>query len=184
MKRFRDTEAWKYIRTLFQICLIVVAVMLILLLWNALMRTVNAEDLTTGYVICQPDDFVNIRKSPKKKSDIIGWFETGEEVFLDGKEKNGYLHIVNTGLEVNEGWVSSLHVVFDEPASVECIATIVSNGRLAARNGVDGKRTRWLKPMASVKVHYWSNEWCVTNCGYIRSEYLELPNDVLSLCER
>lgn len=53
-------------------------------------------------------------------------------------------------------------------------ATIISKGRLAARKNVDGKRTRWLKSGAKLKVHWWSEEWCLTDCGYVKSVYLEM----------
>lgn len=176
-KKFRDTEAWKLIRTFLQICLIVLLIFGIVRLWNALMATASAEELTTGYVICQPDDFVNIRSGPGRQSECIGMFGAGEEIYLDGKKKNGYLHIVNTRLESDDGWISKGHVVYDEPEYVNENATIVSKGRLAARKNVNGKRIRWLKPLATVKVYYWSDEWCVTNCGYLQSQYLELAGD-------
>ena len=177
MKKFRDTEAWKLIRTFLQICLIVLFVLVIIRLWNALMATASADEVTTGYVICQPNDFVNIRRNPDKNSECVGMFETGEEIYLDGIKKNGYMHIVSTGLETDDGWISKGYVVYDKPEYVNEHATIVSKGRLAARKNVNGKRTRWLKPLATVKVYYWTDEWCVTNCGYVQSQYLELAGD-------
>ena len=47
-KKFRDTEAWKYIRTFFQVCLIALAIFAIVSLWDALMATAGAEELNTG----------------------------------------------------------------------------------------------------------------------------------------
>lgn len=176
-KKFRDTEAWKWIRTLIQLILLVIAIMAIIYSLDWLGSNVRAEELTTGYVICQPDDFVNIRKSPGKKGEVVGMFGAGEEVSLDGKAKAGFLHIVNTGLETDDGWVHKGYIVYDKPEYVNESATIVSKGRLAARKNVNGKRTRWLKPLASLKVYYWSEEWCVTNCGYVQSKYIELAGE-------
>lgn len=176
-KKFRDTEAWKYIRTFFQVCLIALAIFAIVSLWDALMATAGAEELNTGYVICQPGDFVNIRSHPSSRSDVVGMFDVGDQVTLDGKKKNGYLHAVCLGLETDEGWICEGYVVYDKPEYVGGSATIVSNGRLAARKNVNGKRTRWLKNGASLKVYYVSDEWCVTNCGYVQTQYLELEEE-------
>ena len=177
MKKFRDTEAWKYIRTLLQMCLIVIAVLVIIALWNALMATANAEEDIVGYVICQPGDFVNIRSRPSGRIDVIGRFDAGDKIFLDGKKKSGYLHAVSLSLEVDEGWICEGYVVYDEPEYVNSSAVITSNGRLAARKNVNGERTRWLKNGASLKVYYMSDEWSVTNCGYVQTQYIELEGE-------
>lgn len=176
-KKFRDTEAWSFIRTFLQICLIIIAVLIVISLWNALLATANAEDLTTGYVICQPGDYVNIRSRPSSRSDVVGMFDVGDQIILDGTRKNGYLHAVHLGLESDEGWICEGYVVYDEPEYINGSAVIVSNGRLAARKNVNGKRTRWLKNGASLKVYYASEEWCVTNCGYVKTQYLEFEEE-------
>lgn len=179
MKRFRDTELWKYLRTAIEILLIAAviygAVQLYLSLGLSEAQADDYDDITVGYVLC--DDYVNVRQFPNRKGEPLGRYETGTKVYLDGKQKNGFLHIIDTGLELCEGWINKGYIVYDEPINVNQSATIISKGRLAARNCVSGKRTRWLKPMASVKVYYWSDEWCVTNCGYVQSQYLELEGE-------
>lgn len=169
-KRFRDTDLWKLLRTLLQIVGFVLLFFALTLVFDFLRSTVHAET-TEAYVLC--DSYVNIRKSPSRQSDVIGRFECGEQLTLDGKSKNGFLHCVDLGLEEDEGWIHSGYVVYDKPIVTNESATIVSKGRLAARNRVNGDRLRWLKPLASVRVYYWSDEWCVTNCGYVQSKYLE-----------
>ena len=174
-KNFRDTEVWKYIRTLLEILLIALTILACIAVWNLFLSTAHAEDITEAYVFC--DDFVNIRSKPSRQSESIGMFDCGDKIYLDGKKKNGFLHCVDLGLEENDGWIHSGYVVYDEPVWINQSATIVSKGRLAARNRVNGDRLRWLKPLASVKIYYWSDEWCVTNCGYLQSKYLELEGE-------
>lgn len=169
-KDFRDTVAWKLFRTFIQILLIVLVIYLFIAGYNMLISTAHAET-KEAYVLC--DGYVNIRQTASKKSTVIGRFECGEPLTLDGKSKNGFLHCTNLALESDEGWIHSGYVVYDEPISANESATVISKGRLAARNRVNGNRIRWLKPQASVKVLWWSNDWCVTNCGYIQSKYLE-----------
>ena len=182
MKRFRDTEAWKWIKTGLEIAVIVLAIIAIVIACRSLgiseaFADWEDEDYEVAYAICAKDDHVNIRMFPNKKQDPIGFLDPGDEVWLDGRKKNGFVHCVGLGIEGGEGWVYAGYLVGDKPVAMNRSATIVSKGRLAARKCVDGKRTRWLKPLASVKVYFWSDEWCVTNCGYVRSEYLELDGE-------
>lgn len=160
-------RAGRIVKTIAELLIIIAVLMLILVVMQ---KTGIAEE-TEGYILCS--DFVNVRPFPNKKSDPIGRLESGDKVWLDGKKKNGYFHCVDMGLE-SDGWVYGGFIVYDEPIQVGQTAVIVSRGRLAARKYVGGKRTRWLKPLATVKVYWWSNDWCVTNCGYIQSRYLEL----------
>lgn len=174
-KRFTETEGWKWLRTLIEILVIAAVVWLAIALYTSL-GFANAEELyDEGYVLCT--DYVNVRRKPSTKSASIGTFECGEHLYLDGKKKNGFLHCVDLMLEENEGWIHSGFVVSDKPERVWQKATIVSKGRLAARKYVNGKRTRWLKPLASVTVYYWSDEWAVTDCGYVMTQYLELEGE-------
>lgn len=181
-KRFLDTEVWKWIRTLLELAALAAVIIGIILLFRAAGISEGLaeerdgyDNVTIGYVIC--DDYVNVRPFPNKKGEPLGRYEPGTKVYLDGKKKNGYLHIIDTGLENCEGWINKGYIVYDEPIRVYGPAVIVSKGRLAARNCVNGRRTRWLKPLASLKVYYWSDEWCVTNCGYVQTKYLELEGE-------
>lgn len=132
------------------------------------------SDYTEAYILCV--DYVNVRPFPNRKGEPVGRLESGDRVWLDGKKRNGFLHIVDTGME-SDGWVYKGFVVYDEPERIYQTAVIVSRGRLAARKYVNGRRTRWLKPKATLRVYYWSDDWCVTNCGYVQSRYLELVGE-------
>ena len=99
---------------------------------------------------------------------------TPQVIPQDRKKKNGFLHIIDTGLESCDGWIYAGYVVYDKPEPVNQTARIVSKGKLNARKCVNGKVQRKLKPLATVRVYYWSDEWCVTDCGYVQSRYLEL----------
>lgn len=184
MKSFRDTEVWKWIRTLIEILLIALAVYGAIYLYTSLgFSEALAEtdtypgDMVTAYVICACGDYVNIRPFPNRKGEPLGRFEAGDEVYLDGKKKNGFLHCIDTGLESCDGWIHEGYVVYDKPVRLNQKARVVSKGKLAARKNIGGKRTRWLKPLSSVKVSYWSDDWCVTDCGYVQSKYLELEGE-------
>lgn len=178
-KSFWDTNAWRLIKTAIEILLIVAFIYGAIVLYTSLgfasAKAGPYDNITEGYILC--DDFVYIRRHPNNKDEPLGRFETGDMVYLDGRKRNGYLHCIDLSLEMCEGWVSKRYIVYDKPIKVNQRATIVSKGRLAARKNVNGKRTRWLKPLASVMVYWWSDEWCVTDCGYLMTKYLELEGE-------
>ena len=166
----RRRERIRWIVVGFEIVTAIAMLVAIIILFGC--AAAGAEE-NAGYVICAPGDYVNVRSGPGSKYESIGRFETGDRVTLDGKKRNGFLHCVGLSLEKSDGWIHSGYVIGSKPVSVNRNARITSNGRLAARKNVNGKRTRWLKPDAIVTVYVWSDEWCVTNCGYIQSQYLE-----------
>ena len=140
---------------------------------NIVISTAHGDEFyEIRYVICK--DYVNARSSPNKKQEPIGRLETGDIVHTDGVKKNGYLHCVDLDFEDCEGWVFAGYLTEYKPETLWQNATVVSKGRLAARNYIKGKRTKWLKPGASVKVYYWSDDWSLTNYGYVQTQYLEL----------
>ena len=176
-KSFMDTELWKWIRTLIQIAGIILLVLAVISAYNFLLSTVHAEECETAYAICVMDDVVNIRATPKNRGEWIGYLNPGDEVHMDGKKQNGYAHCVDMNTESGDGWVFAGYLVNDRPELVDCEAVIISNGRLAARKYVNGKRTKWLKPNAELHVYYMSGEWCSTNCGYVQTMFLRLEEN-------
>lgn len=171
--RFRDSELWKWIKAIIEVAVLFGIIIGVL----CLLQTAGLadEEYEVRYVLCM--DRLTIRMGPSRSSCEIGWLECGDLVYIDGKAKNGYVHCVGLNIEDGEGWVHKGYLVCDRPVRVGQQATIVSKGRLKARKYVDGKRTRWLKSGAKLKVHWWSEEWCLTECGYVQSQYLEIGGD-------
>ena len=176
-KRFIETEAWKWIKLAIELILIVAVVWCAVSLYTSFgFGEAHADGFyETMYVLC--DDYVNVRSTPNKKQDPIGRLEVGDSVVLDGRKKNGYVHCIDLTFEQTEGWVYAGYLIYDKPEKIGRSATIVSHGRLAARKHVNGKRTRWLKSGAKLKVRYWTEEWALTDCGYVQSKYLELDGE-------
>lgn len=126
------------------------------------------------FILCNPKTSVNVRKTPKTKSEITGRLEFGDWVNTDREEKNGFLHVYGI-TEDGEGWVFAGYVVDDEPIrTVNTRANINASGRVMAYRWIDGKRNCWLKVSERVTVYGISSEWSVTNRGYIRTKYLEV----------
>lgn len=175
-KRFRDSDACKILITLLEIALIAALIYGCIWLYRSFGFAEAFADSTwtyKGYVICTPDDYVNVRARPNKNAEAVGRLEPGDMILLDGDERDGFLHCVDLSFEQSDGWIHSGFVVYDQPKLVNEEYTVVAKKRLFARKYVNGKKTRTLKPMTIVTVYYWSEEWCVTNKGYVQSEWLE-----------
>lgn len=126
----------------------------------------------TAWILCQPNDWVNARAKASTRSQSEGRFETGDVITLDGKEKNGFVHVVDVSFEVSECWVYAGYVSYAEPVVVNKRAVISSSQRVRARKTIDGKRRRWLEGGTSVYVYYIAGDWSVTNEGFVKTEYL------------
>jgi hypothetical protein len=127
------------------------------------------------WILCQPDSWVYARMNPSKKSQELGRLECGDKVYTDGKTKNGFLHIYGLWFELDEGWVKKGYVVFDEPYRPFLYETnISSNGRVMARKTIDGKRRCWLKDGQAIKVYMMTDEWAVTNKGFVKSRFIDI----------
>ena len=124
------------------------------------------------FILCKPKSTVNARYSPSTRSEVVGWFDCGDYVETDGITKNGFVHIVDCSLEVSEAWISARYLVEDQPTIFEIRVIVIGGGRVAARRWVNGQRARWVKPGQEVTVYAWSDEWAITNRGYIKTEFL------------
>ena len=127
----------------------------------------------SAWVICQPNDYVRVRMNPSRKSQSVGYADAGDQIIVDGTTKHGYLKCYGIG-EMGEGWIHSGYVVYDEPQKVNCKATVVSKVRLAARKYIYGKVRKWLHNLDEIKVYWLSDDWCVTDKGFVKTEFLEM----------
>ena len=162
----------KILKTVLEIALIALAVYLIITMVNSVSFAEDDDDLFTAWVICQPGDYVHARMKPSRKSREVGYFDGGDTVLTDGYEKYGFLRCY--GFETGVAWVHKGYVVFDEPEKMNRTAYSVSKGKLKARRWINGKVIHKIRTNAEVKVFWWSDEWCVTNKGFVQTRYLEL----------
>lgn len=126
------------------------------------------------FILCNPKTPVNVRRTPKKGSEIIGRLDFGDWVDTDFKKKNGYLHVYGI-TEENEGWIFAGYVVEDQPVKLEkAWASIGATGRVKTYRWINGIKNCWVNICDQVKVFGMSQEWAVTDHGYIRTKYLEV----------
>ena len=144
MRRFRDTEYWKWIRTAIEILLIAAAVCLLVYAYTSA-GFAGAESLYwEAYVICMPGDEVNIRIKPSRSSESLGRYECGEMILLDGKKRNGFLHCVNLGLEMDNGWIRGYRAYVSDDR--EKWGEPVASGEFTSEQGGDEIRVEFAKP--------------------------------------
>ena len=125
----------------------------------------------TRYVMV--GDYVNARAKAGRHSASLGRLETGDEVNVTGKKKNGFAQVDDLSLEENEGWVHAGYLVEEKPVRVGTVYRVCSKGRVKARRWIDGPRCAWLYNGARVTVLWEADGWSVTNRGYVQSRFLE-----------
>ena len=148
-------------------------VLLVLILLAVAISSLAEDDLYTAWVLCQPDDYINVRMNPSRRSQIVGYADAGDSILVDGTKRNGYYKCYGIG-EMGEGWIFKGYVVFDQPERISCTAVVVSRWKLAARKYIKGKVRKWLHNMDEVRVYWTSLDWTVTNVGFVKTEYLEM----------
>lgn len=165
-------------RRIFNVLIIVIILFLILAIIGPRLELNSARgeespETYEMYVICMKNDYINIRMKPSTRSEAIGYLLCGDKVELDGKKKNGFLHLVGI-TEYGEGWVYGGYLADEPPVDLGGARySVTSNGRVACRKTIGGKRRCWVYTEDSVKVWYWTEEWCLTNKGFIQTRYLE-----------
>ena len=131
------------------------------------------------FVICKPDDYVNVRMSPYSNSAVVGRFECGDSFETDGKTKTDkkgrkWLHIINASLESSEAWICNSYVQSTQVTVERAKATVVAKGRTAVRKAPNGKVRKWVKNGSILKVLAYSDEWALTTNGYISLSCIEV----------
>ena len=155
------------LRIIFGIC-----VFILLEVWFVTKLTlVIAEEY---YVLCKPGIYVNVRQNPARKSEVIGELELGDRVETDGKEKNGYVHLIGLSFELTEGWIYKGLLIPEKPYVREFTVQTISSERVATRYYINGKRKAWVKPGRDVIVYAMGKEWSITNKGYMMTKFLPI----------
>lgn len=124
-----------------------------------------------GWIMCQPDSFVNIRESPGKGGRVVGYLELGDAIQTDG-HRNGYTHVTGISTESGEGWVASGYIVTDAPQVETVDAWIDADGRVACRRAIGGNRRKWLHAGDALTLYASSAEWSITSEGFVRTQYI------------
>lgn len=154
---------------------IILAVALVLLM----IRAAQASEPVTMYVICS-DTYVNVRERPSTKAKIGGRLDFGDaaqvtETVTDSSGTSWYR--VEGITEQGHGYVCANYLIASQPARCSRTGTISASGRVAVYKRVDGARKTWAKNGSKVTVKIYSDDWCQTDKGWIRTEYISFPED-------
>ena len=130
----------------------------------------NTAFASTKYVLVQTE--LNVRSNPSLGSHIYGRLFTGDAVQVV-KTYHEWCYLEGLYSEEGCGWISSKYIVNDPVTQMDNAPAVVhSNGRVAIRDSVDGKRISWANSGDVVYVYGTSDSWTVTNRGYIKTQYL------------
>ena len=171
MKKFFDTELWKWLIVLVEFALIAAVIIMILFCVRSLISMAHADTITEEvWVLCEPNGTVNIRSKPGGR--VFGGASCGAKMWTDNRQRDGFLHVLELNAEEETGWISARYIVYDEPHQVDAVMVISSDGRVAVRKWIGGKIIKWIHNSDPVTVYWMSEEWAVTEYGYIKSEFL------------
>lgn len=154
------------------IAIIVVILIASIAIGASLCHSENA--LVKCWILCKPGSQVNVRRTPSKTGQEVGFLEVGDWFETDGCCSNGFVRCFGIG-EFGEGWIYAGYVSEYEPEPVFDTYCCVAKNRVACRKWMNGPRTSnpWLKNGSDVRVFYMTEEWAITARGYIQSEWLE-----------
>lgn len=172
MKPFNKYTTSEKERTVFFAAIAVVLTVIIVVTICTLSRGENA--LVKCWILCKPGSQVNVRRTPSKTGQEVGFLEVGDWFETDGCCSNGFVRCFGIG-EFGEGWIYAGYVSEYEPEPVFDTYCCVAKNRVACRKWMNGPRTSnpWLKNGSDVQVFYMTEEWAITARGYIQSEWLE-----------
>lgn len=155
-------------KSLILILMVLVACLLIIV---SLMDSARSDE---KYILCKPKTEINVRFSPKWDGEIIGHLYFGDSVETDGTVRNGFAHVIDLSFESMDGWIYTGLLVDTPPVVFECKDQIISDGRVAARQYIGGKRNKWLRSGREVIVYAISQDWSITDQGYVQTKYLSV----------
>ena len=138
-------------------------------------RAAAEDTLAKCWVMVKPGDYVNVRRTPDRKGQEVGFLESGDWFMTDGSSADGWIRCYGIG-EYGEGWIYCGYVVTEEPKKICQNYVCVSNGRVAIRRWMGGPKVNgscWLTNGTGVTVFYEADGWAMTSRGYVKAEYLE-----------
>ena len=159
-----------------------VPILLVLILTMCSMT--HAEDMTEDtdlpmYVLCAPDDVVNVRSAPTTRASRAGYLDCGDRIMTDGivkKDGRGrtWYHVTEPCFEYADVWVCGMYVQETPVTTEQCYGFVIAKGRTALRRSPGGKRIKWLSNGDEVTIVAMSDEWVLTTIGYVRRDCLDI----------
>lgn len=128
------------------------------------------------WVLC--DGSLRIRSGPDSRSEVVGYAFLGDEVTVD-RLKGDWAHLTGLSIEAGEGWVAVRYLA-DSKATIlpeQTVGTIQATGRVAVRQGMEGKRLFWVHPGDTVEVLAVTDDWVLIEGGMIRRSYVEIEGE-------
>ena len=159
--------------------LILASLMLAVIVYHVHLANITAaaEDATVrAYIMCTPGSTVNVRRTPDKQYQDVGFLECGDWFETDATSSKGFFRCYGVG-DYGEGWIFNGYVVTEEPETVNEQYVVVANKRVACRRWINGPQISerpWITNGTNVWVYCIADGWAVTSHGYVQAEWLEV----------
>lgn len=128
------------------------------------------------WVLC--DGALRIRSGPDSRSEVVGYAFLGDEVTVD-RLKGDWAHLTGLPIEAGEGWAAVRYLAAGEvtPLAEDTVGIIQATGRVALRQGIDGKRLCWVHPGDVVAVLAVTEDWALVPGGMIRRCFVDVETE-------
>ena len=126
------------------------------------------------WVFC--DGTLRVRSAPG--GEVAGYVFLGDEVTVD-RLKGDWAHLTGLSIEAGEGWAAVRYLAAGEVTLLaeDAVGIIQATGRVAVRQGMEGKRLFWVHPGDTVEVLAVTDDWVLIEGGMIRRSYVEIEGE-------
>ena len=126
------------------------------------------------WVLC--DGTLRVRSAPG--GEVAGYVFLGDEVTVD-RLKGDWAHLTGLPIEAGEGWAAVRYLAAGEVTLLaeDAVGIIQATGRVAVRQGMEGKRLFWVHPGDTVEVLAVTDDWVLIEGGMIRRSYVEIEGE-------
>lgn len=129
-------------------------------------------EIHDGYIFCNPDTYINVRRGPGKQYAVCGFFGCGDSVRTDFSVIGDWIHVLDIGEA--DGWIMNCYLTFDEIIIFNEPVTLVTTQRSTpVRISPEGKIRKRIRNGTKVTVIAVAGEWTLTKIGYIKTELLK-----------
>ena len=169
MKKSTRDEIRKWVITIFEIGLIVFAIIGL----NALINSISLSESASAYILCNPGNYATVRSEPCECGDEIGILETGNCINVTGETENGFVKFLDS--KGNECWVYVGYVTTSKPRWMNGRISTVKDSKCISSTVNMAKETGyWIEQGTKLQVFWYTDKWCVTNRGYVMTKHIEI----------
>lgn len=174
MKKSTWTEVRKWVITILEIGAIVLAIIGL----NALINSISLSESAPAYILCKIGDYATVRSEACFCGEEIGTLKTGDSIKVTGETENGFAKFIDPDFKSNECWVYVGYVSTSKPKWMNGqIATVKDSKCISSTVNMAKETGYWIEQGTKLQVFWYTDQWCVTNRGYVMTKHIEMDGE-------